>query len=65
MKTLFALVILIATIAAASAQVHKPGPKVGDKAPDFALPNADGKAVSLAGYTSRGAVVVIFYRGYW
>jgi hypothetical protein len=39
--------------------------KVGDKAPDFGLPNADGKLVSLADYTSRSPVVLVFYRGYW
>ncbi len=39
--------------------------KVGDKAPDFGLPNGDGKLVLLAEYTSRSPVVLIFYRGYW
>jgi len=39
--------------------------KVGDKAPDFALPNGDGKLVTLSEYTSKSPVVVIFYRGFW
>ncbi len=39
--------------------------KVGDKAPDFALPNGDGKLVMLSEYTARTPVVVIFYRGFW
>jgi hypothetical protein len=39
--------------------------KVGDKAPDFGLPNGDGKLVLLAEYTSRSPVVLIFYRGFW
>jgi hypothetical protein len=46
----------------------KPGEvilKVGDKAPDFALPNGDGKLVSLADYVSKGPVVIVFYRGFW
>jgi len=52
-------------------------PQVGAKAPDFTLPDASGKMVSLAallteplpggsaaGTKPRG-VVLIFYRGYW
>jgi hypothetical protein len=65
MKTSVALLILIASLAVASGQVRKPAPKVGDKAPDFSLPNPDGKTVSLTDYTARGPVVLIFYRGYW
>jgi hypothetical protein len=39
--------------------------KIGDKAPDFALPNGDGKIVTLAEYTARSPVVLVFYRGFW
>ena len=39
--------------------------KLGDKAPDFALPNGDGKLVILSEYTHRSPVVLIFYRGFW
>ena len=39
--------------------------KVGDKAPDFALPNGDGKLIVLSEYTQRSPVVVVFYRGFW
>jgi len=39
--------------------------KLGDKAPDFALPNGDGKLVILSEYTQRSPVVLIFYRGFW
>jgi hypothetical protein len=43
-------------------------PQVAQKAPDFTLPDQDGKPVSLsqllAGAKSKGAVL-IFYRGYW
>jgi hypothetical protein len=39
--------------------------KVGDKAPDFALPNGDGKLVMLSEYTARMPVVIVFYRGFW
>ena len=40
-------------------------PKVGDHAPDFTLPNAQGEPVSLAGLRARGPVVLSFYRGRW
>ena len=37
----------------------EPGVKVGEPAPDFALPDATGKDVSLAGY--RGKPVVLYF----
>jgi AhpC/TSA family len=39
--------------------------KLGDKAPDFGLPNGDGKLVILSEYTQRSPVVLVFYRGFW
>lgn len=39
--------------------------KVGDRAPDFELPNATGKKVKLSQLTARGPVVVTWYRGGW
>ena len=39
--------------------------KVGDPAPDFALPNAIGEEVRLADRLATGAVVLTFYRGAW
>ena len=40
-------------------------PKVGDRAPDFTLPDQLGNRVSLAGELEQGPVVLIFYRGAW
>jgi peroxiredoxin len=39
--------------------------KVGDKAPDFFLPNAQGGMLRLSALLSKGSVVVTFYRGGW
>lgn len=39
--------------------------KVGDLAPDFALPNAVGETVKLSGLLSSGPVIINFYRGEW
>jgi hypothetical protein len=80
MKAFFGTLILIVLAVAAHGQstgsplappkVPAPtGPrtflKLGDKAPDFALPNGDGKLVILSEYTARSPVVLIFYRGFW
>ncbi len=67
MKTiLISLVMMIAAVSVYG-QLRAPAKelKVGDKAPDFALPNPDGKIVTLSEYTARGPVIVLFYRGYW
>lgn len=47
-------------------------PRVGDRAPEFALSDSSGKAVALNqllstsgnGHAQRG-VLLVFYRGYW
>jgi hypothetical protein len=41
-------------------------PRVGQKAPDFTLPDRDGKDVALSKLVGRSkAVALIFYRGFW
>jgi hypothetical protein len=45
-------------------------PQVGQKAPDFTLPDANGAPVTLSNLLAAGAngahgAVLIFYRGYW
>ena len=39
--------------------------RVGQTAPDFTLPDAAGRHVSLAELRARGPVVLSFYRGRW
>ncbi|MEO0647200.1 MAG: peroxiredoxin-like family protein [Cyanobacteria bacterium J06650_10] len=39
--------------------------KVGEKAPDFILPDATGKPVKLSELLVKGPVVINFYRGQW
>jgi peroxiredoxin len=39
--------------------------QVGAKAPDFTLPDAHGKPVTLSALLAKGPAVVTFYRGGW
>jgi cytochrome oxidase Cu insertion factor (SCO1/SenC/PrrC family) len=39
--------------------------KVGQRAPDFTLPNTDGQPVGLSTLLARGRVVLSFFRGRW
>ncbi len=39
--------------------------KVGEKAPDFELPNPNGESVNLHSLLEKGPVVLNFYRGGW
>lgn len=39
--------------------------KVGDRFPEFTLPNAVGESVTLSELLKDGAVVISFYRGGW
>ena len=39
--------------------------KVGDKAPDFVLPNADERPVDSRALLAQGPLIVTFYRGRW
>jgi AhpC/TSA family len=39
--------------------------KVGEKAPEFSLKDAEGAEVSLSGLLETGPLVLTFYRGHW
>jgi len=41
------------------------GLRIGERAPDFTLPNQRGGMVTLSDRLSRGPVVLTFYRGVW
>lgn len=40
-------------------------PRVGEKAPEFSLPDENGKQVALSDLLSPNGAILIFYRGYW
>ncbi len=40
-------------------------PRVGERAPEFALPDKNGKQVALRDLLSPNGAVIIFYRGHW
>ena len=65
MRKAIIITLVLIMAAVALAQTARTPLKVGDKAPEFALSNGDGKQVALSEYTARSPVVVIFYRGFW
>jgi peroxiredoxin len=48
-----------------SKHIEKKSLKVGQKMPDFSLPDSSGKKVNLKSLLKEGPVVVTFYRGNW
>jgi peroxiredoxin len=54
-----------ASLAEVAASGAAPGLAVGDRAPEFELPDALGKTVSLRERLLSGPVVLVFYRGEW
>ena len=40
-------------------------PAVGEKAPNFELPDDHGRAFNLAKELEDGPIVLVFYRGDW
>jgi peroxiredoxin len=46
-------------------EIDAAGLAVGDRAPDFTLPDALGRPLSVADLLAEGPVVAVFYRGEW
>jgi len=67
-RRLFPL-LLAALVVAVSMPLRAAGPGapagVGDIAPDFTLPDQDGRRHTLSAERGKNAVVLIFYRGHW
>lgn len=42
-----------------------PAVRVGERPPDFTLPDAAGRPVSLAELRGKKPVIIVFYRGHW
>jgi cytochrome oxidase Cu insertion factor (SCO1/SenC/PrrC family) len=67
-KTAFFGIILLAALAPGTVRAQDRilplKIKVGEKAPDFALPSDTGNTVRLSDFGGRN-VLIDFYRGYW
>ena len=59
------LEVMAAAEATLKSSMPLPGLPVGNKAPDFTLPNSHGKRVTLYESLEHGPVVLTFYRGAW
>jgi len=59
-----AVVLLGSPYSAAQDRILPLKIKVGERAPVFALPSADGRTVKLSDYAGHN-VLIDFYRGYW
>ena len=64
---IFAFFILGVTVLTKMLPPSHGAPKVGQKAPDFALLDTHGHVVTLANLlaSSPRGVLLVFYRGYW
>lgn len=49
----------------AATDILKRALKVGDRAPDFSLPDATGRKISLKETLAHGPAIIVFYRGGW
>jgi len=54
-----------AVAALRDAGIVKKAIQVGDKLPEFALANQDGKTVKSSDLLAKGAVVLTVFRGHW
>lgn len=49
----------------AATDILKRALKAGDQAPDFTLPDATGRKISLKDTLTQGPAIIVFYRGGW
>jgi len=61
MKLYFLIIAISLTLVSMGFFMKGDKLKVGDKAPDFTLPDADGKFYSLSDYVGKKPVVIYFY----
>jgi cytochrome oxidase Cu insertion factor (SCO1/SenC/PrrC family) len=61
---LFLIVGAVSSTTLAQDQIAPLKVKEGDKAPDFALKDGNGKTVRLSDYKGH-SVLIDFFRGYW
>jgi cytochrome oxidase Cu insertion factor (SCO1/SenC/PrrC family) len=59
------LVAAAARPAAAQGAAEAALVKIGEHAPDFSLPGADGKSYHLAALRGRSNLVLVIFRGVW
>lgn len=68
LRRLFPLLLAV-LLAGVAAPLRAAGPGapvgVGALAPDFTLPDQDGRSHTLSAERGRRAVVLVFYRGHW
>lgn len=61
--------VFLAVMAAASLPPSSGAPAVGQRAPEFSLPDSHGRVVSLSELRGAGSgsswTLLVFYRGYW
>ncbi len=62
---LTAFFAILSVSAMAAEDGHRYSINLGDKAPDFTLPNAHGEEKSLSDFLKDGPVILSFYRGGW
>jgi peroxiredoxin len=65
MKKLIFLIFLYATTIQSMAQEAPKGVSINDDAPAFSAIDQNGNLIELKNLTSKGNVILIFYRGQW
>jgi hypothetical protein len=66
LATMAAAVVLVGTLAGQTVDPQSLGPKVGERVPDFSLPDQHGNMRSLrSAFGPKGAVLVFFRSADW